>query len=380
MIRKTTIRNNITALILAIACLFALAGCGGKTTQIVPELTQNAYTGAPVVECNGVYFNNFGHERLVPAYGKDAFFAYTDGVTAIVTYYGDETDVTTLDVTIFDLSRSAETGGTLRTDAPTTLNFDGMGNGGYVVCIDGLYGKAAIYLYLQDGTLWVADGYCDRYFAQTTSDWLQELQVFVADSGYTPEDCISVTDKDFAYPIIDNLILYNRCDNDLWRATAHEIVPDAEGLTKAEGAIRLADWMGRNIAFDRYVTEVLEMSRASYNDDFSGKYSVWNIRCGKCVDFATIYCIMCREMGIPCDSLADDTHVWNILWLDGRWVEYDTSSAVQAYVTGPDPVADRTTENVTWSPLSIIRHTEDFTDIKVHSGMLTYKYVTTGED
>ena len=375
--KNRTCRASIL-LCLMLLLIAVLSGCASR--QLAPELAQNNYTGAPVVECNGVYFNNFGHERLVPACGKDAFYAKTDGINAIITYYGDKTDVPTLDITICNLARSAKMNETLRTDAPTKLEFDGMENGGYVVLIEGLYGKAAVYLYLQDGTLWVADGYSDRYFAQMTSDWLQELQDFVADNGYTPEDCLGVTDENFAYPIVDSLIPFNRCDNDLWRNLAHEIVPDTENLTKMEIAIRLADWMGRNIAFDRYVTDVLNVSRATYYDDFSGKYSVWDLRCGKCVDFATIYCIMCREMGIPCDSLADDDHVWNILWLDGRWVEYDTSSAVQAYVTGPDPVANRTTENVTWSPLSIVTHTQDFTDHKVHNGMLTYKYVTTGEN
>lgn len=65
-------------------------------------------------------------------------------------------------------------------------------------------------------------------------------------------------------------------------------------------------------------------------------YTMWDSHLGKCTDFSNAYAIMCRELGIPCHAISNETHGWNIAYLNGRWELVDVNTAVQDAHVGED--------------------------------------------
>lgn len=176
-----------------------------------------------------------------------------------------------------------------------------------------------------------ADDICEWY------DRKDDITDKAAAAGVTPENCLEWGNAVFAYPCIST---YNqseyRCDNQLWTDLAQELVPDLS-LPAAQKAIIIHDWMIDNLAYDFYKAYDLDESRAKYYDDWSGKYSVWDTHTGVCSDFATIYCMMLRSVGVPSTSLVQDgVHIWNLVWLNGEWVEIDVTNDMYRHVNGED--------------------------------------------
>lgn len=57
------------------------------------------------------------------------------------------------------------------------------------------------------------------------------------------------------------------------------------------------------------------------NDDYIG------IKTGKmvCQGYALLYCKMMNRLSVPCKILFSDSHSWNVLYLDGEWLQVDVS-------------------------------------------------------
>ena len=91
------------------------------------------------------------------------------------------------------------------------------------------------------------------------------------------------------YPYVVDGEAY-RCDTELWEDVAKEITE--EDWTKEHKAFVMCQWLRDNIAYDSYAASF--DSRCIKNQDWSGKYFVYNIKTGVCWDFTNIYAIMCR--------------------------------------------------------------------------------------
>ena len=145
--------------------------------------------------------------------------------------------------------------------------------------------------------------------------------------GFARDGSKSLALDQFYYPQYDfsKPALY-RCDTQRWIDQSNKIVENS--WSAEHKAYALMIWMRRNIAYDYYMVRVLKKSRAAYAKDWSGRYSVYNINAGKCWDFASIYSIMCRAQGIPCTTIGADSkwHVWNIVLINGRWIELDLTA------------------------------------------------------
>lgn len=163
-----------------------------------------------------------------------------------------------------------------------------------------------------------------------------DLASILADSGVTPENSLDYSDDFWAYPVSAGMSWRYRCDNRRWIGLARGLVGDRV-LPDAQKAVLIHDWMVANLAYDDYKAYVLDMSRAKYYDDYSGKYSMWDTHVGVCADFATAYAIMLRSVGVPCVCIdEDDEHVWNVAYIDGQWVEIDVTEDVERYVMTED--------------------------------------------
>lgn len=127
--------TKMIALILALTLLFALAGCVHHA-QLRPDIQKNDYPADVIVQDNGYNIFNFRHEHIVPGNHKDCFYVATDGTTATVKYFTDETETDPFDAELVLLANPDESVGlTVTTDRPTILEFDGMTNGGYFLRI-----------------------------------------------------------------------------------------------------------------------------------------------------------------------------------------------------------------------------------------------------
>lgn len=112
-----------------------------------------------------------------------------------------------------------------------------------------------------------------------------------------------------------------RCDTDKWANLSDEIVDPS--WSDERKAFAICDWMSQNLAYDEYVRDVIDQDRDHYHSDYMGDYSVWVTRSGVCRDFGQILAIMLRQQGIPAEVIANDTHIWNIAYLNGKWMEID---------------------------------------------------------
>lgn len=130
----------------------------------------------------------------------------------------------------------------------------------------------------------------------------------------------------FYYPNYDfgNPAKY-RCDTQKWIDLSNSLVE--KNWSKEHKAYVIYDWIIRNIAFDYYDVEHCPSSRSAYYKDWSGKWHVWNTKCGVCFDYANILAIMYRAQGIPTVLIGSDNfnHDWNVAYINGRWIELDAS-------------------------------------------------------
>lgn len=162
-----------------------------------------------------------------------------------------------------------------------------------------------------------------------------DIRALAEANNVTPEKSLSVDKEDIAYPIVDRP--NRRCDTDLWRALAHDIVPD-DTLPDSVKVVMVHDWMTENLAYDNYMTTVLKKTRMSSYNDYTGTWHVYNTHTGVCRDFVNIFAIMCRELGVPCGSLDSDNlnHTWSIVYLDGEWWEVDLTKDIKRHTYKED--------------------------------------------
>ncbi len=200
----------------------------------------------------------------------------------------------------------------------------------------------------------------------------------LAAAGVTPENSLDYGDDRWAYPVPADYGEGYRCDNSRWISLAQELAGDPS-LPDAQKAVLIHDWMVANLAYDEYKVTHLGNTRAATYGDYSGKYSMWDTKTGVCADFTTVYCIMLRSLGVPAVSLDyNDEHVWNVVYLDGDWVEIDLTDDIDRMVYGED-VTDITNADDTvdydafGTPYTIETITGKY---NINRGVYTYNYVT----
>ncbi len=151
----------------------------------------------------------------------------------------------------------------------------------------------------------------------------------IKEAGVTPENSDSI--EQLCFPWHPEV---GRNDVSNWAALSETIVKEewSDGLK----VFAFHEWMTKNLAYDYYKANVIDMQRAHYFKDYSGKHDMYDTRVGVCFDFANVLAIMCRHHGIPAVTIDTDTHTWNLVYLNGRWIEIDLTADVCRYVNGKD--------------------------------------------
>ncbi len=148
-----------------------------------------------------------------------------------------------------------------------------------------------------------------------------------------PKNCVSLDSVTYPCPSFDENY---RCDTRRWAELSNELVkPEWSSERKL---LAFFDWITENIAYDTYGAETSPFSRAGFHMDYSGKYSVYELRAGVCMDYAHILLIMCRAHGIPATTIGSKSrnHVWNVVYINERWREIDVTCSARYEVTSED--------------------------------------------
>ena len=72
-----------------------------------------------------------------------------------------------------------------------------------------------------------------------------------------------------------------------------------------------------------------------------------------CGSYARAMKFLCAAVDIPCFTISSDIHVWNLVYVEGRWLHVDVSAndlsgrngvlLTETYQTGKDQAPDATT-------------------------------------
>lgn len=127
-----------------------------------------------------------------------------------------------------------------------------------------------------------------------------------------------------------------RCDTVRWMELADELTES--DWTPERKLFAMHEWIVDNLAYDEYVAEVIDSNRDDHNQDWSGKYSMYDTHAGVCWDFSNVLVTMCRAQEIPAISIesADGSHMWVAVYLNGIWTELDPTQDIQKIVSTED--------------------------------------------
>lgn len=174
------------------------------------------------------------------------------------------------------------------------------------------------------------------------------LNTLIKEYNITPDNSLDVNVIQYPYYNINGW----RRDTDRWAALSDEITDPSWSDERKLYAI--CDWLSQNIAYDYYVSNVLHNNRSRYYNVLDGGQSVWNLRAGVCRDYGQILTIMCRKQGIPADVITNSTHLWNVVYINGRWIEVDICDTNRYSVSGEDATKRNTTYNTYKNFLSLM--------------------------
>ena len=181
-------------------------------------------------------------------------------------------------------------------------------------------------IYVDNDEVWL----CEYTFTSTTtfSSRRASFDTLMSNAGYTPDNSLSITNIN--------------CDTSEWSAFANEVITDDSWSDGYEVMI-IHDWICDNIAFDNYSANVIHEHR-----DY-GANSTWNTHVGVCTDISRIFMIMCRVNGIPCVTCTSGTHMWNAVYINGRWYEMDVSNDMYKTVETEDMTVVTTRDTPSYS-------------------------------
>lgn len=280
--------------------------------------------------------------------GRDGTSAYTRmcyGITGYVdnakhtlyvTPYNDYPDEFKLTITDYTLETDTKSANLEKNFKTKALDISDYANGLYRVKVTFSNKKyGALYFYVNGGkaytcsTMTMSDSEYKKFTAHR-----ERIDTLVDLYDASPENSLDMTQ--LCYPIHEELYKGHnaRCDVERWAKLSHEIVND--NMPDDAKVFAFHEWMTKNLAYDNYSAYTLKVGRMYSYKDYTGKWHVYTTKTGVCTDFSNILVIMCREHNIPCNTIENIGHTWNIVYLNGNWMELDLTADRTAWVYGKD--------------------------------------------
>lgn len=216
-------------------------------------------------------------------------------------------------------------------------------NGLYRVVADFADGRQlAMYFYINGNETWLCEQkailtYIENIYITRHND----LMTVLRNGNVTPENSLSLEKLYYPFKSTNSK---QRCDTQLWIDLSNTFIND--GWSDEYKLYVIQAWIRENIAYDNFVSEQLNHSRAQRYMDLTGAQSVYDLRAGVCFDYVNIIAIMCRAHGIPAVTVGSESmnHVWNAVYVNNRWIEYDACLSNQFCVGEDTTVRTRTGE------------------------------------
>ena len=240
--------------------------------------------------------------------------------------YNDYPDICKVSVKSIDIISDTSIGSIKFSDKTMKLDMSSYANGLYTIRAEWSDNHtSAIFIYVNDGTVKLCSAETmsnseleDFRSRRDRIDYLLELQ------NITPENAIDTSE--LCYPWL------NQIETDLWMELSDDITE--ENWSKSRKLFAFHEWMCENLAYDNYKAE--NGIRSFAQNDSSGKYDTWQSRIGVCHDWVNILLTMCRAQGIPCVTADSAEHTWNLVYINGSWVEIDMTLDIRYNVYGED--------------------------------------------
>lgn len=314
------------------------AGCGDipgdRGTDKHPNRLMTLYTDRQGFY--GVHANTNGSDMTYTVY------SYLDNVVPIDVQFRtyDDAQQIVLDAT---------------PNEPHTRTVKNLKNGPYTLCVwfDYAHEDGSVETVGTWQTVYVSDGkalFADVLYSKDDSSmkaWLAKhhdelvaddlLQDWIDKNGGNKGLKNAADPTVIMYPFKSGTSRYPN-DTDKWRKLAHEICPD-ETVGDYAMARQLFTWMAENLAYDSdYKGQGYRWAMAARSSDMGTAkgFTTWDSRMGKCIDFSNIFAIMCREMGIPCHIVSNNSHAFDIMYLNDRWELVDVTDTTRTAYLGED--------------------------------------------
>lgn len=259
--------------------------------------------------------------------------AYTAGRSVYIKAYNNTDDTLEITGAVIEDADGVSRSVTITRDF-TILPTHGM-NG--LLCVNAAFSNGqdvTLYMYLNESSAWLCQA--EKLSPEDASAYKtrrEKLARKLRERNVRPKNCVSLDAVTYPCPQFDESY---RCDTQLWAELSNELVKPE--WSEERKLLAFFDWITENIAYDTYGAETSTFSRAGANMDYSGKYSVYELRAGVCMDYAHILLIMCRAHGIPATTIGSKSrnHVWNVVFINDRWREIDVTCSARYEVISED--------------------------------------------
>lgn len=296
------------------------------------------------------YIYNFS-KNLAVGYGENSEYIYTEAYygaksavnnrkVTVSLYNHTDTKLTVKDATLEHMDASDTSTRKINfTNNKLTVDTSNYANGLHRVWFkysNGKYVKINFYVNGKDTWLCQTEQISDKT-AKAYAARRSDLAKVLKNGNVTISNSTSL--ENVWYPCYAFDSSY-RCDTQKWIDLSNKIVD--KNWSDEYKLFVIQDWIRNNIAYDKYAVS-LDDTRSDYYNDFSGKYNVYETKTGFCLDYANIICIMCRAQNIPAITIGskEDNHVWNAVYVNNRWMEYD-GCAQEKYWTETKDVTIKT--------------------------------------
>lgn len=246
--------------------------------------------------------------------------------------YNDYPSVCNVSVKAIDIVSDTKASSVKVSDKIMTLDTTGYANGLYSIRVTFSNNKRlALMFYVNDGKTYLCSAENMTKSELTAFKTRRNtIDALLAKKNLTPDNCTDTSN--LSYPHCDRY--GDNSDTQKWMSLSFEITKPE--WSDARKAFAIHEWRCENLAYDFYKVNVLGRPRAFYYNDFSGTYDTWTTKIGVCHDFANIFATMCRAQDIPCNTVDNRTHTWNLVYVNGSWVEVDMTVDIKNAVYGKD--------------------------------------------
>lgn len=218
------------------------------------------------------------------------------------------------------------------TNKTMSIDCSDLKNGLYVIQIEFSTGKRpGIAVYVNNN-----DVYLCSLESMTNSEYNKFVErrekIYDLMDLYNVKTTNTVDTSNLCYPWNDRQ--GRNSDTQDWINMSNKIVE--KDWSKSRKVFAFHEWMCENLAYDYYKCNVLKQQRAMYYKTFDGSLDTYETRVGVCFDYVNIFATMCRAHDIPCITIDTPRHAWNLVYINGVWVEIDISMDVKNGVYGKD--------------------------------------------